>query len=68
MAIEIDYTPRPQFAGFHDRAQRWGVIVAHRRAGKTGSICAVKANAGRLGYASGSLGTEARRRSCFYAA
>src|SRR5215831_4638709 len=30
-----------------------------------GSICTAKADAGRLGYASGGLGTEAHRRSCF---
>jgi len=30
-----------------------------------GSICTAKANAGRFGYASGGLGTEAHRRSCF---
>lgn len=33
--IEIPYCPRPQFLPFHNRAQRWSVIVAHRRAGKT---------------------------------
>lgn len=31
----IRYEPRPQFLPFHLRAQRWGVIVAHRRSGKT---------------------------------
>jgi hypothetical protein len=30
-----------------------------------GSICTAKANAGRFGYASGGLGTEAHRGSCF---
>jgi hypothetical protein len=30
-----------------------------------GSICTSKVNAGRLGYASEGLGTEAHRRSCF---
>jgi phage terminase large subunit len=29
------YEPRKQFYRFHLRHQRWGVIVAHRRAGKT---------------------------------
>src|SRR5215467_2897952 len=29
------------------------------------SICTAKVNAGRSGYASGGLGTEAHRRSCF---
>jgi phage terminase large subunit len=33
--IVIPYAPRSQFAAFHDRTQRWSVIVAHRRAGKT---------------------------------
>lgn len=31
----IPYAPRRQFDEFHGRAQRWGIIVAHRRAGKT---------------------------------
>jgi phage terminase large subunit len=33
--ITIPYAPRSQFTPFHDRQQRWAVIVAHRRAGKT---------------------------------
>jgi phage terminase large subunit len=33
--VVIDYAPRAAFAGFHERSQRWAVIVAHRRAGKT---------------------------------
>jgi phage terminase large subunit len=33
--IIIPYSPREQFQSFHGRAQRWCVIVAHRRAGKT---------------------------------
>lgn len=33
--IEIDYKPREVFQDFHDRTQRWAVIVAHRRCGKT---------------------------------
>jgi phage terminase large subunit len=33
--IRVDYEARPQFAPFHARQQRWAVIVAHRRAGKT---------------------------------
>lgn len=33
--IELDYKPREIFLDFHDRQQRWAVIVAHRRAGKT---------------------------------
>lgn len=31
----IPYKPRPAFAGFHGRHQRWSCLVAHRRAGKT---------------------------------
>ena len=31
----IPYEPRGQFRAFHDRKERWAVIVAHRRAGKT---------------------------------
>jgi phage terminase large subunit len=33
--IVIPYQPRAQFQAFHDRTQRWAVLVAHRRAGKT---------------------------------
>ena len=33
--IDLGYRARPQFVPFHARKQRWGVIVAHRRAGKT---------------------------------
>jgi phage terminase large subunit len=33
--VVIPYAPRPIFQRFHDRAQRFGCIVAHRRAGKT---------------------------------
>lgn len=33
--IEIDYAPRPQFMPFHNRRQRWAILVCHRRAGKT---------------------------------
>lgn len=35
LVIEIPYTPRAAFVDFHERQQRWAVIVAHRRAGKT---------------------------------
>ncbi len=31
--IEL-YKPRDVFLDFHDRTQRWAVIIAHRRAGK----------------------------------
>lgn len=33
--IELDYKPRDVFEDFHERQQRWAVIVAHRRCGKT---------------------------------
>jgi len=33
--ITIPYSPRRQFAPFHDRRARWAIAVAHRRAGKT---------------------------------
>jgi hypothetical protein len=33
--VEIPYSPRQQFLGFHYRKQRWACMVAHRRAGKT---------------------------------
>ena len=33
--IVIPYKPREAFKGFHDRPQRWAVLVCHRRAGKT---------------------------------
>lgn len=33
--IVLDYAPRRHFLPFHQRTQRWAVIVAHRRAGKT---------------------------------
>lgn len=29
------YAARTQFEGLHGRAERWGIVVAHRRAGKT---------------------------------
>lgn len=32
---KIPYQPRPAFLPFHNRTQRWGCLVAHRRAGKT---------------------------------
>jgi hypothetical protein len=37
MNIEIPYTPRPLQAQLHDELsqKRWGVVVLHRRAGKT---------------------------------
>jgi phage terminase large subunit len=33
--VEMPYEPRSQFLPFHRRTQRWGCLVAHRRAGKT---------------------------------
>jgi hypothetical protein len=33
--IELSYRRRAIFAGFHDRSQRWSVMICHRRAGKT---------------------------------
>lgn len=33
--VEIDYSPRDVFKPFHYREQRWAIIVAHRRCGKT---------------------------------
>jgi len=35
LEVELDYYPRDAFIDFHDRKERWAVIVAHRRAGKT---------------------------------
>ena len=35
MAIKINYKPRRHFTRFHARRQRWSILVAHRRAGKT---------------------------------
>lgn len=33
--IELPYCPRKQFKAFHNRKERWALMVAHRRAGKT---------------------------------
>ena len=33
--ITIPYKPREQFVSFHARQERWSIIVAHRRCGKT---------------------------------
>ena len=35
LEVELDYKPRDVFLDFHDREQRWSVVVAHRRCGKT---------------------------------
>jgi phage terminase large subunit len=33
--IQIDYAPRRQFLDYHNRTQRFAILVCHRRAGKT---------------------------------
>jgi phage terminase large subunit len=33
--IQIDYAPRSQFLPYHNRTQRFAILVCHRRAGKT---------------------------------
>lgn len=33
--VEIDYAPRAAFKAYHDSGRRFGLTVAHRRAGKT---------------------------------
>lgn len=33
--VTIPYLPRPAFMPFHQRTQRWGAMICHRRAGKT---------------------------------
>jgi hypothetical protein len=35
--VELDYKPREVFLEFHERKERWAVIVAHRRCGKSTS-------------------------------
>lgn len=35
MTVTIPYLPREAFRAFHERVQRWAVLVVHRRAGKT---------------------------------
>ena len=57
-SIVIPYTPRKAFKPLHTRRQRWAVVVAHRRAGKTVSCInelikaalTFKGNDGRFGY------------------
>jgi phage terminase large subunit len=36
--IKIEYVPRRHFLAFHDRKQRWAVLVCHRRAGKSVAV------------------------------
>jgi len=60
MAREVvfPYEPRPQFAPYHQRSQRWAALVAHRRAGKTvacvndliSSAVTTRRNAARFSY------------------
>lgn len=33
--VDLGYAPRAVFIDFHERKQRWAVVIAHRRAGKT---------------------------------
>ena len=33
--LQLDYAPRRQFLPYHNRTQRWAVLICHRRAGKT---------------------------------
>lgn len=33
--VVIDYSPRPAFKALHKRTERWSIVLAHRRAGKT---------------------------------
>jgi hypothetical protein len=35
-----EYAPREAFLPLHNRSKRWAVVIAHRRAGKTVSMCA----------------------------
>jgi phage terminase large subunit len=35
LKVELDYVARDVFKSYHSRKERWAVIVAHRRAGKT---------------------------------
>ncbi len=56
--IKIPYKPRGAFLPLHNRKQRWAVVVAHRRAGKTvacineliKSALTFKGNDGRFAY------------------
>jgi phage terminase large subunit len=54
--IQIDYAPRPQFLPYHNRKQRFAILVAHRRAGKTWAVLndllmrAATTPNGRFGY------------------
>jgi phage terminase large subunit len=54
--IQIDYTPRQQFLPYHNRKQRFAILVTHRRAGKTWAVLndllmrAAQTPNGRFGY------------------
>lgn len=56
--VTIPYRPRGAFLPLHRRKQRWAVVVAHRRAGKTvacineliKAALTFKGNDGRFGY------------------
>lgn len=58
MIVTIPYAPRAAFKPLHTRKQRWAVVVAHRRAGKTvacvneliKAALTFKGNDGRFGY------------------
>ena len=34
----VPYRQRPAFKAYHNRTQRWAVMVCHRRAGKTVAV------------------------------
>lgn len=36
--ITYDYQPRNAFIPFHNRTERWGVMICHRRSGKTVAV------------------------------
>lgn len=36
--LTYNYQPRQAFVGMHNRTQRWSVVIAHRRSGKTYSL------------------------------
>jgi phage terminase large subunit len=54
--IKIDYAPRSQFLPYHNRKQRFAILVTHRRAGKTWAVLndllmrAAQTPNGRFGY------------------
>lgn len=58
MLVNLPYCPRACFRPFHARTQRWGVLVVHRRAGKTvaaindliRAACTSKKEAPRFAY------------------